>query len=157
MIVEYVDLLKSSYIDSFLCYDKLQLPQWLRLEFVGSQWSLWFILRDHMAIYIYIVVLRMIMMPSCSHFIFIDTSISKHVDIFFDFSFRLRTSEVYAWGSWYVHFASCFYINIYCIMGCYYTLYHNTYAFSLLLYKVYMKTENADSCISHVSKHDLEA
>ncbi len=44
MIVEYVDLLKSSYIDSFLCYDKLQWPQWLRLEFVGSQWSLWFIL-----------------------------------------------------------------------------------------------------------------
>ena len=45
--------------------------------------------------------------------------------------------------NWYVHFASCFYIDIYCIMGCYYTLYHNTYAFSLLFYKVYMKRENA--------------
>ena len=33
-------------IDSFLCYDKVQLPQWLRLEFVGSQWSLWFILEN---------------------------------------------------------------------------------------------------------------
>ena len=33
---------------------------------------------------------------------------------------------------WYVHFASCFYIDIYCIMGCYYTLYHNTYVYSLL-------------------------
>ena len=44
MIVEYVDLLKSSYIDSFLCYDKLQLPRWLGSEFVGSQRSLWFIL-----------------------------------------------------------------------------------------------------------------
>ena len=30
-IVEYVDLLKSSIIDSFWCYDKLQLLQWLRL------------------------------------------------------------------------------------------------------------------------------
>ena len=38
---------------------------------------------------------------------------------------------------WYVHFASCFYINIYCIMGCYYTLYLNTYGYSLLFYKVY--------------------
>ena len=28
-------------------------------------------------------------------------------------------------------------------MGCYYTLCHNTYAFSLLFYKVYTKRENA--------------
>ena len=31
MIVEYLDLLKNSLIDSFRCYDKLQLLQWLRL------------------------------------------------------------------------------------------------------------------------------
>ena len=36
-----------------------------------------------------------------------------------------------------VHFASCFYINIYCIMGCYYTIYLITYGYSLLFYKVY--------------------
>ena len=78
----------------------------------------------------------MMMMPSCTYFIFIDTSISKHVDMFFDFGFRLRTSEVQAWGSSYVHFASCFYIDIYCIMGYYYTLCHNTYGYSLLFYKV---------------------
>ena len=30
-IVEYVSLLKSFIIDSFWCYDKLQLLQWLRL------------------------------------------------------------------------------------------------------------------------------
>ena len=30
-IVEYVSLLKSSIIDSYWCYDKLQLLQWLRL------------------------------------------------------------------------------------------------------------------------------
>ena len=39
---------------------------------------------------IWVVVLRMIMMPSCPYFIFINTSISKHVDIFFDFSFSLE-------------------------------------------------------------------
>ena len=38
---------------------------------------------------------------------------------------------------WYVHFASWFYINIYCIMGCHYTLYLNIYGYSLLFYKVY--------------------
>ena len=31
MIVEYVDLLKCSILDSFQCYNKLQLLQWLRL------------------------------------------------------------------------------------------------------------------------------
>ena len=47
---------------------------------------------NHMtkSIYIYVGVIRMIMTPSCLYFIFIDTSISKHVDIFFDFGFRLR-------------------------------------------------------------------
>ena len=39
---------------------------------------------------IYVAVIRMIMMPSCPYFIFIDTSISKHVDIFFDFGFSLE-------------------------------------------------------------------
>ena len=43
----------------------------------------------------------------------------------------------YTWDDWYVHFASCFYVNIYCIMGCYYTLYLITYGYSLLFYKVY--------------------
>ena len=51
-------------------------------------------IRNHMTISIYVAAIRMIMMPSCPYFIFIDTSISKHVDIFFDFGFRLRTSEV---------------------------------------------------------------
>ena len=36
-----------------------------------------------------------------------------------------------------MHFASCFYINIYYIMGCHYTLYLNIYGYSLLFYKVY--------------------
>ena len=37
-------------------------------------------------------------------------------------------------------------------MGCYYTLCHNTYAFSLLFYKVYMKRENVDSWNSGLEK-----
>ena len=37
-------------------------------------------------------------------------------------------------------------------MGCYYTLCHNTYAFSLLFYKVYMKRENAGSWNSGLEK-----
>ena len=56
---------------------------------------------------------------------------------------------------WYVHFASCFYIDIYCIMGCYYTLCHNTYAYSSLFYKVYTKRENAGSWNSGLEKEQI--
>ena len=115
-------------------------------EVSDSYLTLWtdcyFSIRNHMRIYI------------CCYskndhdalmfvFYFIDTSISKHVDIFFDFSFSLEDKWGLSLGSWYVHFASCFYIDIYCIMGYYYTLGHNTYAYSLLFYKVYIKRENA--------------
>ena len=84
-------------------------------------------------------------MPSCPYFIFIDASTSKHEDIFTVIGFSLEDKRGLSLGSWYVHFASCFYLDIYCIMGCYYTLCHNTYAYSLLFYKVYMKRENAGS------------
>ena len=40
-------------------------------------------------------------------------------------------------------------------MGCYYTLCHNTYAFSLLFYKVYMKRENASSWNSGQEKEQI--
>ena len=40
------------------------------------------------------VVIIMNMMLLCQYFVFIDTSLSKHVDMFFDFGFRLRISEV---------------------------------------------------------------
>ena len=58
-------------------------------------------------------------------------------------------------ANWYVHFASCFYINIYCIMGCYYTLCHITYVYSLLFYKVYMKREHAGSWNSGLEKEQI--
>ena len=40
-------------------------------------------------------------------------------------------------------------------MGCYYTLCHNTYAHSLLFYKVYMKRENAGSWGSGLEKEQI--
>ena len=40
-------------------------------------------------------------------------------------------------------------------MGCYYTLFHNTYAYSLLFYKVYMKRENAGSWNSGLEKEQI--
>ena len=42
--------------------------------------------------------------------------------------------------------------KFYCIMGCYYTLCHNTYAYSLLFYKVYIRRENAGSWNSGLEK-----
>ena len=41
------------------------------------------------------------------------------------------------------------------ILGCYYTLCHNTYAYSLLFYKVYMKRENAGSWNSGLEKEQI--
>ena len=40
-------------------------------------------------------------------------------------------------------------------MGCYYTLWYNTYAFSLLFYKVYMKRENAGSWNSGLKEEQV--
>ena len=126
---------------------------------LDSYFALWIdyylSIRNHMTKYIYVDVIRMIVMPSCLYLIFIDTSISKHVDIFFDFGFSLEDKRGLSLGSWYVHSASCFYIDIYYIMGCYYTLCHNTYAFSLLFYKVYMKRENAGSWNSGLEKEQI--
>ena len=93
-------------------------------------------IRNHMTKSIYVVVMRIIMMPSCPYFIFIDASTSKHEDIFIVIGFSLEDKQGLSLGSWNVHFASCFYINIYCIMGCYFMLCHNTYGYSLLFYKV---------------------
>ena len=42
----------------------------------------------------FVVVIIINMMLLCPYFVFIDTSLSKHVDMFLDFGFRLRTSKV---------------------------------------------------------------
>src|SRR5215216_425942 len=41
-------------------------------------------------------------------------------------------------------------------MGCYYTLWNNTYAFSLLFYKIYMKRENPGSWNSRPERSKSE-
>jgi hypothetical protein len=41
-------------------------------------------------------------------------------------------------------------------MGCYYTLWYNTYALSLLFYKIYMKRENAGSWNSGLERSKSE-
>ena len=47
-------------------------------------------IRNYLMESLYVAIIRMIMMPSCPYFIFIDTSISKHVDIFFRFRLSLE-------------------------------------------------------------------
>ena len=41
----------------------------------------------------FLAIIIINMMLLCPYFVFIDTSLSKHVDMFFNFGFRLRTSE----------------------------------------------------------------
>ena len=94
---------------------------------------------------------ELIMMPSCPYFI-LSTPLPLNMRTYLSLSAS-------AWGqarlSWYVHFASCFYIDIYCIMGCYYTLCHNTYGYSLLFYKVYIRRENAGSWNSGLENEQI--
>ena len=49
---------------------------------------------DKSAMFNFVAVIIINMMLLCPYFVFIDTSLSKDVDMFFDFGFRLRTSEV---------------------------------------------------------------
>ena len=49
---------------------------------------------DKSPMFNFVVVIIINMMLLCPYFVFIDTSLSKHVDMFFNFGFRLRTSEV---------------------------------------------------------------
>ena len=72
-------------------------------------------IRNHMTIYIYVAVIRIIMMPSCPYFIFINTSIFKHVDIFFDFDFSLEDKRGLNLGEL---------IRPFCIMLSYWYLLH---------------------------------
>ena len=82
----------------------------------------------------------------CPYFCFYrHLSLSKHVDMFFDFGFHLRTSEVKAWGSWYVHFASCFLAVIYNVFIHNNAFWSNSNAFSLIICKEHTKRENSGS------------
>ena len=133
MMVEYVDLPKGSYTRPFLkrwwiVVAKLteNIVCWFLIEFMLYTSTVWWIVTYSLEVYdkssmIKVLCLNLFaiiiiyMMILCPYFVFINTSLSKHVDMFFDFGFRLRTSEVYAWGRWYVHFASCLPTIIYVV------------------------------------------
>ena len=112
-------------------------------------------IRNHMTISIYVAVMRIIMMPSCPYFIFIDASTSKHEDIFIVIGFSLEDNRGLSLGELIRPFCIMLLYDIYCIMGFTYTLCHHTYAYSLLFYKVYMKRENAGSWDSGLEKEQI--
>ena len=68
-----------------------------------------------MTIYIYVAVMRIIMMPSCSYFIFINASTSKHEDIFIVIGFSLEDKRGLSLGEL---------IRPFCIMFLYRYLLH---------------------------------
>ena len=135
MIVEYVDLLKSSYTLTLSyvmincnCSNDWDYSLLVFNDVYYSHLRLWlnyyFSIRDHMTIFIYVAVIIMIMMPSCPYFIFIDTSITKHVDIFFDFRLPLEDKRGLSLGVL---------IRPFCIMLLYQYLLH----YGLLLHIIY--------------------
>ena len=101
MMVEFVDLPKGS--------DTWPFPKrwWIvvakfPIEFILFTSMLWWIVTCSWEVYDksfmlkFVAVIIMNMMLLCPYFVFIDTSLSlsKHVDMFFDFGFHLRTSKV---------------------------------------------------------------
>ena len=71
---------------------------WFSIRFLIHTFALWIDhhlnISNHTTKSIYVSVMEIIMMPSCLYFIFIDTSISKHVDIFFRYRLPLEDK----WG-----------------------------------------------------------
>ena len=104
---------------------------------------------------IYVAVMRIIMMPSCPYFIFIDASTSKHEDIFIVIGFSLEDKRGLSLGEL---------IRPFCIMLLYQYLLHYgllfhimsqyLWLFSLIL-QVYMNRENAGSWNSGLEKEQI--
>ena len=67
---------------------------WCSIRFMIYTLALWIDhhlnISNHMTKSIYVAVMRIIMMPSCPYFIFIDASTSKHEDIFMVIGFALE-------------------------------------------------------------------
>ena len=100
-MIEYVDFLYKLLFDSFWCCDKLQLLQWLKA--IGCYFSVRFLIHALLCEGIITLAWEIICWYCCSDhdhdacmFVscFVDTSLPKHVDIFIELGFRLRTSEV---------------------------------------------------------------
>ena len=107
MMVEYVDLPKGSDTWPFLkrwwiVVGKLteNIVCWFLIDFLLYTLTVWWTVTyswevyDKSLMFNFVTVIIINMMLLCPYFVFIDTSLSKHVDMFFDFGFRLRTSEV---------------------------------------------------------------
>ena len=107
MMVEYVDFPKGSDTWPFLkrlwiVVAKLteNIVCWFLIEFLLYTSIVWWSVTyswevyDKSLMFKFVVVIIINMMLLCLYFVFIDTSISKHVDMFFDFGFCLRTSKV---------------------------------------------------------------
>ena len=93
MIVEYVDLLKSSYTLTLSyvmincnCFNDWDYSLFVLNEVSNSYFALWIdyylTIRNHMRISIYVAVIRMIMMPSCPYFI-LSTPLSLNMWTYF--------------------------------------------------------------------------
>ena len=67
---------------------------WYSIRFLIHTFALWkdhhLNISNHMTKSIYVAVMRIIIMPSCPYFIFIDASTSKHEDIFIVIGFSLE-------------------------------------------------------------------
>ncbi len=113
MMVEYVDLPKGSDTWPFLkrwwtvvaklnenivCWFLIEFCLIIRLcdELLLTHRKCMMQFYDKSLMFNFVAVIIINMMLLCPYFVFVDTSLSlsKHVDIFFDFGFRLRTSEV---------------------------------------------------------------
>ena len=85
----------------------------------------------------------MIMMPSCPYFIFIDASISKHVDIFFDFGFSLEDKQGLSLGELICQFCIMLLYQYLLQYGLLLHIMSQYLCLFSLIYKVYMKRGNA--------------
>jgi hypothetical protein len=92
----------------------------------------------------YIVAMIMIMMLLCPYFVFINTSLSRHVVMIIDIGFRLRTrSKLGGVDMSILHHV--FLLLFIIFLDHYNTVWCNSNAFSLLICKIHRKTEIADS------------
>ena len=92
---------------------------WFSIRFLIHTFALWIDhhlnISNHMTISLYVAVMRIIMMPSCPYFIFIDASTSKHGDIFIVIGFSLEDKRGLSLGEL---------IHLFCIMLLYRYLLH---------------------------------
>ena len=73
----------------------------------------------------------------------IDSSLHKHVVMFTEFSLAWGQAKSKLGGSWYVQFASLFYIIICCYSLIYFIFGHNTYVISSILHDSWLLEDRA--------------